>query len=177
MTKADLIREKILINEELLELYFSTDVQYEEILKENEKLKKELDSIKQSLKEDSLEEMAFDRSTIIDKCVGKGKQFIKHFHKIYANPNDVNFNHWCQEMKNWFDDIKEYTLKPSNRKILDGELRDWFFTAGASYKNFIKDASESEIILYDKFCSKLISNKENFENAIKEIFNNYKNEV
>lgn len=167
MTKIELIRKKIELNEELLEQYFSTDIQYDEIIEENEKLRKEL----KLLESETLNEMAFSRSDIIDKCIGKGKMFIKHFHKIYQNPKDENFKHWSGEMKGWFNDVKDYRLKPTNREILDGELRDWFFTAGATYETFIKDANEDEIISYDKFCSSLISNKNNFDSILEKHFN------
>lgn len=167
MTKIELIGEKIELNEKLLGQYFSTDIQYIEIVEENKNLRREL----KILESEILNKIPLSRSDIIDRCIIRGKMFIKHFHKIYQNSKDKNFKYWSGKMKEWFNDVKDYRLKPTNREILDGELRDWFFTAGATYETFIKNANEDEIISYDKFCSSLISNKNDFNGILEKHFN------
>lgn len=168
------LTEKLAINEELLKLYFPTDIQYDEILEENEKIRKKISNLKKYLKENNLlllNEMAKSRNQVIDKCSELGEKFIEHFHKIYLRPNDINFNHWCEEMEAWFNNVRKLKLKmDKNRELLDSELRDWFFTVGADYKTVIENANEDEEKSYDDFCTKLFANKNEFRKIIKEHF-------
>lgn len=96
-------------------------------------------------------DMALSRTDAMDRCISLGKRFIEHFDKIYKNPNDRSVQHWKGEMKGWLDSVKEIKLKNTNKPLLNTELHDWFFTAGANVGDFIKSPLTDEITAYDKF--------------------------
>lgn len=96
-------------------------------------------------------DMALSRTDAMDRCISLGKRFIEHFDKIYKNPNDSSVQHWKGEMKGWLDSVKEIKLKNTNKPLLNTELHDWFFTAGANVGDFIKSPLTDEITAYDKF--------------------------
>lgn len=95
-------------------------------------------------------EMSLERSRAIDRCIGLGKQFTKHFDKIYKDPENIAVNHWIDEMETWLEDANLITLKPSARHLTHSEKMDWFFTVGSSYDTLFNN-NEAESILYDKF--------------------------
>lgn len=98
-----------------------------------------------------INDMALARVDAIDRCYSLGKKFIEHFHKIYKSPDDINVNHWAGEMQGWLNSVKDIRLKmDKNRSILDGELRDWFYTAGSTPESIVSMDSEEQIA-YDKF--------------------------
>ena len=96
-------------------------------------------------------DMALSRADAMERCISLGKRFIEHFDKIYKNPNDSSVQHWRGEMKGWLDSVKEIKLKNTNKPLLNTELHDWFFTAGANVGDFIKNPIGDEIRVYDKF--------------------------
>ena len=117
-----------------------------------------------------LMEMALSRSDAIITCVPLGKKFIKHFHKLYNNPNDDSVNHWITEMDAFYKEVKEIRLKPKSKHLLNVQLNDWFFTAGADVKDFMEkdNTSEEELEVYDKFCTLLMTGK-SIRDALKEL--------
>lgn len=102
-------------------------------------------------------DMALSRADAMDRCISLGKKFISHFDKIFKSPKDDAVQHWQGEMKGWFNSVKEIKLKSTNKPILNSELHDWFFTAGADAKDFMQNPSNEEIELYDKFITKCLS--------------------
>ena len=102
-------------------------------------------------------ELAKGRGDAMSECESLGKQFIKHFNKIYNNPDDINIHHWETEMATWLNKVSHILMKQTNKYILMGEIRDWFFTAGEYYDSIITDATVDEIIAYDDFESYLTS--------------------
>ncbi len=102
-------------------------------------------------------DMAISRSQAMDKCMSLGECFIKHFDKIYKNPNARECNHWIAEMDAWYKAVKKITLKTTGKPMLRGELRDWFFTAGANPENFIRCATYDELKKYDDFSENILS--------------------
>ena len=52
-----------------------------------------------------LVEMALSRSDAIDLCTSLGEQFIKHYDKLFKEPNAQSRNHWIKELKKWFKKI------------------------------------------------------------------------
>lgn len=98
-------------------------------------------------------EMAMDRSSAIDRCIPRGKNFIEHFDKIYNNQNCTTINHWIGEMASWLKDVCELKLKPKGRHIFISELYDWFFSCGALASDYIPNEEECE--MYDAFVSTL----------------------
>ena len=121
------------------------------------------------IKDNGLFDMVLARQDAIDRCISLGKKFIEHFDKIYNNRNNNAFNHWAKEMKTWLNQVKEIKLKPKNNYILNGQLRDWFFTAGAAPEDFMLNPDDKELQMYDSFCEKLLSGKDIY-NALNELF-------
>ena len=95
----------------------------------------------------------------MDRCISLGKKFIEHFDKIYKNPKSRDVNHWINEMNAWFQKVKEIKLKESNKPILNGNLRDWFFTAGANPQDFMNNPTYKECEDYDKFTEEILKGK------------------
>lgn len=117
---------------------------------------------------DSINDMALSRTDAMDRCISLGKKFIEHFDKVYKNPNDSARNHWLSEMNTWWKSVKEIKLKNTNKPPLNGEYRDWFFTAGANPEDFMKAPTYMESKSYDEFVSALL-NGANMESAVKRI--------
>ena len=111
-------------------------------------------------------DMALSRTDAMDRCISLGKKFIQHFDKIYRNPKSSAKDHWISEMNSWYKSVKEIKLKQSNDYILSGELRDWFFTAGANPQDFMINPTNEEIKLYDEFTNKIL-NGNNINNILK----------
>ena len=116
-------------------------------------------------------DMALSRADAMERCISLGKRFIEHFDKIYKNPNDSSVQHWKSEMKGWLDSVKEIKLKNTNKPLLNTELHDWFFTAGANVGDFIKNPMTDEITAYDKFIVDCLSM------GLDSAFKNIKSEV
>ena len=60
-------------------------------------------------------------------------------------------------MQNWLNSVKQIKLKSTNDVILNGDLRDWFFTAGASPQDFMKNPTNEELKTYDNFITNLVN--------------------
>lgn len=116
-------------------------------------------------------DMALSRADAMERCISLGKRFIEHFDKIYKNPNDSSVQHWRGEMKGWLDSVKEIKLKNTSKPLLNTELHDWFFTAGANVGDFIKSPLTDEITAYDKFIVDCLSM------GLDSAFKNIKSEV
>ena len=112
------------------------------------------------MKFNTLNEMAYDRSYVIDKCYSLGMQFIKHFKKVYSlGINDKDFKHHCQEMQSWYDTVKNMVLRYNNKRISNDQLINWFFTAGSSTEVLFGNDEAGDI--YGELIGELISNKRN----------------
>ena len=117
-------------------------------------------------------EMALSRSDAISHCIGKGKEFIQHFDKLYHNPKSIDAAHWAKEMQAWYNDVNLIKLKTNSKKLLSTQLSDWFFTAGAEAKDFMENPTDREIELYDKLQSFVLANRDcNVFETLKAIFN------
>lgn len=119
----------------------------------------------------TISDMALSRADAIERCISLGKKFIEHFDKIYKNPNDSSVQHWKGEMKGWLNSVKEIKLKNTNKPLLNTELHDWFFTAGANVEDFISNPMTDEIEAYDKFIINCLSM------GLDSAFKNIKSEV
>lgn len=113
-------------------------------------------------------DMAMQRNDAIDRCIKLGEKFIEHFHKIYKNPSDINVNHRAGEMQGWLNSVKKIKLKESKDFILNGDLYDWFYTAGSSPDVIVPEMDHNELKIYDKFVMKCLINN-NVKNSIKEV--------
>lgn len=117
----------------------------------------------------SAKDFVLARTDAMNRCISLGKQFIEHFDKIYSDPTNQANNHWIKEMCGWWDSVKQIKLKSTNKPILNGELRDWFFTAGANPQDFMHTATNEELSAYDSFITNVI-NGVSVEDAIREAF-------
>lgn len=107
-----------------------------------------------------VKDMGISRNDAINRCVPLGKRFIQHFDKIYHNPKNEAVNHWCNEMQNWLNIVSSIKMKPYGKPIFNGDLRDWFFTAGASPEDFMNNSDYDEEKAYDDFVTYLINTKD-----------------
>lgn len=109
-----------------------------------------------------LNEMAYPRDYIIEKCASLGNQFAIHFNKIVKEGKDsLNFNHHCHEMQTWWNRVRDFRIKPSGKSLNTEQYIDWFFTAGKTTEEIIDNVE-----IYDKLIIQLLSNK---NKSIKEI--------
>ena len=114
--------------------------------------------IKNQLEEAYLLEMAYERPDAIDHCASIGKLFIEHFHKLMNEPvNSDDFDHHCNEMQSWFNDVKKIVLKYNKKLISNTQLIDWFFTIGSSIEYIIDEPYQD---IYEKFIIKLLQDRE-----------------
>lgn len=100
-------------------------------------------------------EMAMERADAIDRCLGLGKRFIEHFHKIFTMGKE-NYIHHCREMQAWLDEVNSLYLKPKTKPLSVTNKYDWFFTAGSTPEYYLKD--DSEVEAYEKFVVQLQAN-------------------
>lgn len=112
-----------------------------------------------------IKDIALSRADAMDRCINLGKKFIERFDKIYTTSDETNKNHWAEEMSGWLKSVRQIKLNNTNDYILDGDLRDWFFTAGANPQDFMKNASYEELKTYDLFVNKLV-NKQDLQTAL-----------
>ena len=101
-----------------------------------------------------LNEMAMSRIDAIDRCYSLGKPFIEHFHKIYLDKENSARNHWESEMQNWYNVVRDITLKPKNKHLNLSQMKDWFYSFGSSYEEFFNEDLE-EIDIYESFIDEL----------------------
>lgn len=107
----------------------------------------------------ALNEMAITRSEAIDKCYSFGKQFIEHFHKIMSEGKSADeFKHHCKEMQNFYDYVKQITLKQNNKKLPIDYLINWFFTIGSNVDEVIK---EPYVDIYEQLMIRLLQDRMN----------------
>ena len=70
-------------------------------------------------------------------------------------------------MSSWLKDVKKIVLKNTNKPILVGDLRDWFYTAGSNYETLMNGADQDEIEKYDNFITDLINTNDMYSSLIK----------
>ena len=104
-----------------------------------------------------LRDMALSRADAMDRCIHLGRRFIEHFDKIYKDPKSRDRKHWEDEMQNWWKEVNRIVLKSTKKKPLDGEYRDWFFTAGENPESIMKSPSYEELEAYDKFTKDILN--------------------
>ena len=120
---------------------------------------KEFNTVKELNKwllSDSINDMALSRTDAMDRCIALGKRFIEHFDKMYHGDKQTA-NHWLSEMDSWYKQVKQIKLKENNKEILKGDLRDWFFTAGANPQDFMTNPDYEELKAYDEFVEKVLT--------------------
>ncbi|MBP0990187.1 MAG: phosphatase PAP2 family protein [Oscillospiraceae bacterium] len=111
-----------------------------------------------SVNDSVIRDFALSRRDAMDRCIGLGKKFIMHFDKVYHNPSSRDTSHWKNEMQSWWNSIKQIKLKERNAELLNGEIRDWFLTAGANPEDFMTNADFEEKKAYDIFSENILRN-------------------
>lgn len=115
-------------------------------------------------------DMAMEQSKAIDKCSSLGKQFVKHFEKIYEEGiNSKNFLHHCKEMRNWYDDCRNIILKTNNKPISKQNLIDWFFSCCGYGSQYMLRPTEEKEILYEDFYIALLYSNDEISNILTKI--------
>ena len=115
--------------------------------------------MKYIIKQVKFNDMALSQSDAMNRCIYLGELFIKHFHKIYNNPQDINVNHWSKEMQGWLKSVKKIILKHNNKPIPENKLRDWFFTAGSNPDN-IEKMNYTELQCYNRFITQCLMSED-----------------
>lgn len=135
-----------------------TDISAKQDIKRSaDKHWKDLQGFADRLNDAQISDMALNRADAIDRCISLGKKFIEHFDKIYKDPDNNAVAHWKSEMRTWLGDVKAIKLKSNHEPLLNSQIHDWFLTAGAEAKDFMKNPSAKEITAYDDFAFKVLS--------------------
>lgn len=118
-----------------------------------------------------LDEMATDRVNAIERCYSLGKQFIAHFHKVYAEGVDSpDFPHHCIEMNGWLKQVRDIKLKATKKPLTDENIIDWFFTATGLVDEDNGFHTDDEIAKYERLIELLCSRHEMIiEEAVKDV--------
>lgn len=106
-----------------------------------------------------LQEMADRKVDAMLKCNKLGKPFIEHFKKSVNDTENKNYetlHHHCKEMQSWWNDIKNTTLKSNKKQITDTQLKDWFFSCGGIYKDYL---SFDLVPKYELFIKELLKDR------------------
>lgn len=107
------------------------------------------------------------RSNSYAHCIGLGKNFIEHFHKIYTNPDSSDTNHWLSEMEAWFNKASTIILSQSKRFLTDDDFYQWFLVYDSDYKTIVPSATEQEENDYYKFAEYILKHRDNFKESAK----------
>ena len=104
--------------------------------------------------------MTLSKQDAMEHCIAKGKEFISCFDEFYNETNRPTLYRLIDEMTNIFENIKSIRLKHNDKPILNRNLWEWFFSAGANPEDFMKSPTDEEIYKYDSFVSLIIRNKD-----------------
>lgn len=122
------------------------------------------------INEACLYEMAMNRTDAIDRCISLGEKFIKHFKKIYDNPDSQDIHHWSSEMQAWFNSVNNIVLKGKQKKPLSITQKvDWFFSFGSSYEDYFNNDT-TMIELYEELINDLTINNLTVYDSIVKMF-------
>lgn len=84
-----------------------------------------------------------------------GEQFIELLDKMYHSNIEKEKTQLKKEMQCMFNYIKRLGHTNRHELMLDGNIRDYFFTAGDCPEDII-EGDEKELYEYDKFCTYLL---------------------
>lgn len=116
-----------------------------------------------------LNEMAYSRSYVVDKCAELGKEFVEHFHKVMHEGIDSDsFKHHCSEMQTWWNTVRSMSYKHNKKRVPKSDLFDMFLTVGDSIEFLIEESYQEA---YEEFCIYLLYDySHTVEEAFKQIF-------
>ena len=117
-----------------------------------------------------LKELALNIDKAIDRANSLGKQFVKHFHKVYVEGiSSRDFHHHCKELQTFWEDVCSIRLKTNNKLVPMSYINDWFFTVGKSVEDLFDDENEQDV--YEVFMKKL-DRGDNVKELLLKILNN-----
>lgn len=96
-----------------------------------------------------LQDMVYSRKDLFEKVTNLAPKFVKHFDKIWQQPQSTALNHWTSEMQAWLNTILSYRLKETNKALSLQQKMDWFFTNGSDSETLFNDRAEA--LVYDDF--------------------------
>lgn len=115
-----------------------------------------------------------NKQKAIDICVSLGKEFICVFEKWYDSNCSTQRNCdvkksfaidkdeqelSCIQMINIFENVKKKCLHILHRQALNGEMWDWFFSAGGDFRDFLKHPTDEKIVFYDNMVTQILGGK------------------
>lgn len=124
---------------------------------------------------DSHSSQLLEKSQAMEICNQKGKEFINVFENLYEDIKlyQSHANKKCNEdeiadklceiginkLSYLYNCVKDIVLMETNQQLLKGELWDWFFSAGADFREFLKNPTYSKSKTYDNLVINLLSGK------------------
>ena len=128
-------------------------------------------AIDEAYKRMKLNEMAYDRGWIVDKCAELGVMFVEHFDKVWHDVNTEKQKHHLAEMQSWYDKVKRLKFKHNNKLINTKQLFDWFFMPNAVVATDLFN-NEEEAYFYLDFVNNILDEDMDIINAWKNIVDN-----
>lgn len=124
---------------------------------------------------DSHSSQLLEKSQAMEICNQKGKEFINVFENLYEDIKlyQSHANKKCNEdeiadklceiginkLSYLYNCVKDIVLMETNQQLLKGELWDWFFSAGADFREVLKNPTYSKSKTYDNLVINLLSGK------------------
>ncbi len=126
-------------------------------------------------KKDYPSSQMLEKFQAMEICNQKGKEFINVFENLYEDIKlyQSHENKKCNEdeiadklceiginkLSYIYNCVKDIVLMDTNQQLLKGELWDWFFSAGADFRDFLKKPTYSKFKTYDNLVINLLGGK------------------
>ena len=114
---------------------------------------------KRMMKVPYFREQAMKRGIVVEKCNHLGQIFAKHFVKCMNDISHIDvdsLHHHCKEMQSWWNDVRNDKIKSNNKVLTDTNLKDWFFSAGANYEDYVGYLNVEK---YEQFIKALLKDR------------------
>lgn len=95
-----------------------------------------------------LNEFAYDRHKIEDMLVNKSPEIVEHLIKIYLYPDDVNTNHWKDEIYSFINRVPKIKFNnkfPSSKFIYEKTYGVWWDTIPNMIKKVVSEYGDYHI--------------------------------
>lgn len=126
-------------------------------------------------KKDYPSSQMLEKFQAMEICNQKGKEFINVFENLYEDIKlyQSHENKKCNEdeiadklceiginkLSYIYNCVKDIVLMDTNQQLLKCELWDWFFSAGADFRDFLKKPTYSKFKTYDNLVINLLGGK------------------
>ena len=104
-----------------------------------------------------IKQEAQSRADTIEIVIPHGKEFVKHFNKIYQenmikyNPNNDRIHHWVSEMQSHYNFVRELKLSYNKKYLNEKQMFNWFAEAGSTADEWFPNKDKKEYNIYKKF--------------------------